>query len=149
MANILIIYGTGSGNTEIVAEKVAEILAEKGHAVCLQRVEESKIDDIEKHDVAVFACPTYDEGLLFPVFEPFAYALEKTDLKGKKCAVIGLGDVKYNLYYHLESAYILENIVKKAGGALISPALMISGTPIKQLNKIVKTWAEKLADLIK
>lgn len=148
MSSILIIYGSTSGNTEMVCEKVLDILKQKGHTLKIQRVEKSRPEDITKMDVTILASPTYGHGVLQEDFVPFWKAMKKIDLKGHPCAVIGLGDAKYDAQYHIESAHILEEVIKKAGGSLICPALRISRSPVPFLESRVAKWAEELSKII-
>ena len=145
MAKTLIIFGSTGGNTELVADKVAQVLK---NAV-VQRAEQTEIKDLEKYPVIIFASSTYGHGVLQKDFQPLYEKLKKVSFAGKKMAVIGLGDFKYELYYHMESANILENLVKENGGELLMPPLRISKSPVPHLNSIVKKWAEKLAKKIK
>ena len=145
MASILCIYGTTSGNTELVAEKVSAVLQEARHEVTLQRVERSNISDIDQHNLIILAASTYGHGILQDYFIPFAKELQKTDLSGRKFAVIGLGDTKYDKEYHIESAKILTDIVKKSGGELVCLPLKISKSPLPQLEGKVTQWAKELS----
>jgi flavodoxin len=70
-------------------------------------------------------------------------------LKGKKCAVIGLGDSKYNVEYVIESASLLEKAVKDKGGEFLIKPLRINKTPVPHLNTNIKDWAQKLYKSIK
>lgn len=149
MSSVLIIYGTTGGNTEIVAEKVAEVLCQKKHEVELKRVEQSKPADMLDCDLCILASPTYGHGVLEEHFIPFQKALKETQLKGQQCAVIGLGDPKYDAQYHIESAVILEDAIKASGGTLVCPALKISRSPVPFLSTRVQKWAEELSNLIR
>ena len=151
MASILIIYGTTSGNTQLVAEKVCEVLSAAGHKSDTKRVEQTDPAEMEKYDFIIWGASTYGHGVLQDYFIPFLDKLNaaKYDLKGKRGAVIGLGDPKYDAQYHIESAAILEEAFKKHGGNLIAPALRISGSPVRHLNGIIQKWAEALTEKIK
>lgn len=148
MRSILIIYGSTGGNTEMVVENVAEILKKK-FKVEIQRAEEASPNSIFKYDVCILASPTYGHGLLEDYMAKFVRKLKELDLKGKPCAVIGLGDPKYEAQYHIESAPILEDVLTKVNGKILLPALKISRTPVMHLKGLIPFWTDKLIELIK
>lgn len=151
MASVLIIYGSTGGNTQLVCEKVCQVLTEKGHQVSVQRVEASALTDMNTPEVIIWGASTYGHGVLQDYFIPFLEAATKEnyDFKGKPCAVIGLGDPKYEEQYHLESAFILEKAAQAAHATLLTPSLLVSGPPVRHLNGLVQKWAEKLAETLK
>jgi flavodoxin len=150
MASVLIIFGSTGGNTELVTDKVSEILRSGGHKVVVQRAEESDVSDLKKLKYCVFASSTYGQGLLQDhMLKFFKKGVMKASLKGKKCAVIGLGDSKYNIEYVIEAANILEKGIKKLEGELIVPALRVHKTPVPLLNTAIQGWAKKLSKAIK
>lgn len=144
----LIVFSSSSGNTELVCDEVARLLEEKDISVTIQRAEMSKPDDIRKYDYCILAAATYDHGVLQDHFVPLANALRKEDFTGKKFAVIGLGDSKYDPQYNVESATILEKIATDTGGEIIIPALRIDKSPILQLETNVKKWSKDLISYI-
>jgi len=148
MSSVLIVFGSTGGNTELVCDKVAEVLTNSKHLVTVKRAEQSAISDFEGFDVLVFASSTYGQGLLQDYFEPLYFEIKKAGLKGKKCAVIGLGDNKYNVEYVVEAAKILENMVKDGGGELIVPSLRVNKTPVTVLNTLINDWAVNLSKAI-
>lgn len=148
MASVHFFYGTTSGNTELVVDTIARILSSAGHSPKLERIELSQPEALLKGDVAVLASPTYGHGILQDDMAPFVKALHSFELKGHPCAVVGLGDPRYDAQYHIESAPILEEAVKKAGGTLIIPSLRISGTPVRHLDGLIPRWAEQLLSAI-
>ncbi len=149
MSSILCIFGSTGGNTELVVTKVAEVLKSKNHTVTVQRVENSSLDDLKNNDLCILGASTYGHGLIQDHFIPFAKELKKMDLSGKRFAIIGLGDNKYDAEYHIESARILEKIVKASGGERVCPSLKISKSPLSQLNTKVQEWAEELSQILK
>lgn len=145
MARVLAIYGSTGGNTELVIEQVGAVLKEGGHKFESKRAEESSKEDLEGHDLYIFASPTYGHGELQYLFEPFAESLTDKEIKGKKFAVIGLGDQRYEKEYLLESAKTLEALVKEKGGELVVPALRVLNNPVQHLDTLIKTWTEQLS----
>ena len=149
MSDIQIIYGTTGGNTQIVCQKVQEELETLGHKVSLLRCELAKAEDLLKGDVLILASPTYGHGVLESHFEQFLPTADTIDLAGKKCAVIALGDPKYDLDYFLESEKILTNFIETHGGEIITDPLKIAKSPLLSLEKHIQRWAEKLVDKLR
>ncbi|MBI5414608.1 flavodoxin domain-containing protein [Candidatus Peregrinibacteria bacterium] len=146
MKSVLIIFGSTGGNTEIVVDFVGNILTQKTHAVQIERVEKSVISDLEKYDVTILAAPTYGHGVMQPDFVPFLQTLKNTNLAGKKFAIIGLGDPKYEKEYHLESAKMLEETVKKQGGILVVQSLRITKSPVPLLDGKITDWTNGFSE---
>jgi len=149
MTSIVIVYGSTGGNTEMVAEYVADFLKTKKYKVDVKRAEMSTAKDLLKYDVCILASPTYGHGLLEGHMAKFAKGIKEVNLKGRPCAVIGLGDPKYERQYHIESAPILEKKLTDAGGKVLLPALRISRTPVMHLKGIIPHWTKQLLTLLK
>ena len=132
----------------MVVEFVADMAKKKGHKVSVKRAEVCSTNEIKKHDVCVLASPTYGHGLLEAHMAKFVKGLKEIDLKNKPCAVIGLGDPKYEAQYHIESAPILEKKLTDAGGKILLPALRISRTPVMHLKGLIPNWTKQLINLI-
>ena len=147
MGKIKIVYGTGGGNTELVCEKVTEILEKKHKVEMLQ----SKITDpmsIKNFDLLIFASPTYGHGQLEQYFGKFIKKAKDMNLKGKNVAAIGLGDDKYDPDYFIESAKILTDFFKgKEANIVISP-LKVGRCAVPKLKGKVEKWAKDLSKLI-
>ncbi|MCK5612791.1 flavodoxin family protein [Candidatus Pacearchaeota archaeon] len=149
MTSVLFIYGSTGGNTEMVVENVAEIIKAQKHKVTVQRAEMSEARDLLKYDVIILASPTYGHGLLQEHMLAFTKKLKEIDLKGRTCAVIGVGDPKYEAQYHVESATTLEKILTSHGGELLLPALRVSGSPVRHLKGFIPHWGKQLLTKLK
>lgn len=146
MKSILIIYGSTGGNTQMVVEAVVGHLKEAGVSADCQRAEQSNIEDINKADVVVLASPTYGHGILERYMEAFCEKLKHVDFNKKQMSVIGVGEAKYELQYHLESARILEDLIQDCGGEMILPPLKISGSPVRHLTGFIPKWSAQMVE---
>lgn len=90
MKKIGIFYGSSTGQTELVAEKLQHILGEDAADVI--NVESATRKDVEKYAYLVLGTPTWGIGDMQDDWEDFIGELMKADLKGKKIALFGLGD---------------------------------------------------------
>lgn len=133
----------------MAAESVAGLLEKKKHHVSVQRAEQTDPKELMKADFCILASPTYGHGHLQEYMAAFVVKMKGIDLKGKPCAVIGLGDPKYNPEFHLEAAVLLEKAVEGANGKLVPPTLRMSSSPVKFLDTMIKKWAENLSKSIK
>jgi flavodoxin I len=145
MTSILIIYGSTSGNTELVCHEIAAHIEENfpDFQVSLQRAELSAVSDIAAYDFCILAASTYGHGIVQDHMVIFLKDFKKQDASGRKFAVIGLGDAKYDREYHIESAYILEEAIKAQKGEIICKPLMMTGNPVWKLQA-ARDWANEL-----
>ncbi|MCF7905586.1 flavodoxin family protein [Candidatus Gracilibacteria bacterium] len=148
MSHIKIIYGTTGGNTELVCQFVAEKLKDK-HAVTLERCELTDPKKVTDCDFLILASPTYGHGVLEMHFAQFFPKIQDVDLGGKPCAVITLGDPKYDMDYFLESGKILTEFLETHGGRVALDSLKIAKTPLPYLSKSVMMWVQKLCEILK
>ncbi|MDY0295188.1 MAG: flavodoxin [Acholeplasmataceae bacterium] len=89
MANVLMVYWSGTGNTEIMAEKIKEGLENAGASVDFKTVDQVEPSDVANYDKIVFGCPSMGvETLEEDEFEPFFENVEGM-LSGKKVALFG------------------------------------------------------------
>lgn len=149
MRSVTIIYGSSGGNTEMVCEKVQEILEANKISTKLLRVECSTMDDLKNAEVCLLAAPTYEHGVIQHHFFPFLKELKKIDLQQKPMSVIGLGDTLYDDHYHIESANILQHAIEGANGKIICHPLRVNGLTITKLDGPVKKWTEGLVKLVR
>ncbi|TET24568.1 MAG: flavodoxin family protein, partial [Candidatus Aminicenantes bacterium] len=59
MAKVLVCYYSRTGNTEKMAEKIAEIANKEGLDVDLKRVENTEVDGLLTYDCIIIGSPTY------------------------------------------------------------------------------------------
>ena len=89
MSKIAVIYWSGTGNTQAMAEAVAEGAKGAGAQVDLYSVSETSAGAAAAYDTLALGCPAMGaEVLEESVFEPFFTELEPL-LSGKKIALFG------------------------------------------------------------
>lgn len=89
MEKVLVVYWTGTGNTEMMAEKITEGLILEGLDVTLRQVDEIDIDEALTYEKIVFGCPSMGlEILEEDEFEPFFEGIEN-QLDNRKIALFG------------------------------------------------------------
>jgi flavodoxin I len=145
MSSALIIYGSTTGNTEMVANRVGEILSKKGLSVVVREVTEAKVSELGNgFDLTLLGASTWgDEEIEFQEdFEPFFEELDSANLKEKKVALFGCGDSSYE--YFCGAVDELEDKMEKLQANVINQSLRIDGDPDDVDSEIVE-WAEDVA----
>ncbi|MGF1700560.1 flavodoxin FldA [Photobacterium makurazakiensis] len=114
MANIGIFFGSDTGNTETVAERIAVKLG-----VECTDIAGNSHDIFDDYDFLILGTPTANYGEMQPDWDYFVPEMEDADLSGKKVAIFGLGDqVDYPDSY-LDAMGDLADLVIEAGGELV------------------------------
>lgn len=90
MNKIGIFFGSSTGNTEVVAEKLQDILGTD--RADLHNADSATREDLEKYKYLVFGTPTWGIGDMQDDMEDFLEEVTKLDLSDKKVAIFGLGD---------------------------------------------------------
>jgi len=90
MKNIAIIYGSSTGNTKDVADKIAKKLS--GNDVFVADVSNVKLDELSKYSNFILGTSTWGLGDLQDDWDSALQDFAKIDLNGKTVAFFGLGD---------------------------------------------------------
>lgn len=88
MANIAIVYGSSTGATKSVAERISEVLG----GVDLFDVDGLNFDDLSEYDFLILGTSTTGIGDLQDDWDSALSKLSKFDFSNKKVALFGLGD---------------------------------------------------------
>lgn len=92
MSKAVVVYWSGTGNTETMAKAIEKGLKEGGAEVTLLETAQAKADIIDQYDLFAFGCPAMgNEVLEEETFEPFFTSIEGK-LAGKKVALFGTYD---------------------------------------------------------
>lgn len=85
-----IFYGSSTGQTEAVAEKLQRILGEEDSDVI--NVDNATTEDLERYQYLIFGTSTWGFGDMQDDWDDFMEVVLDADLKDKKIALFGLGD---------------------------------------------------------
>ena len=148
MANVLVLYGSTTGNTADVAETIGRIFSGQGHSAMVKEVSTVKAEKLcEDYDLVLFGCSTWgDEDLelqsdFIDLFDNF----DRIGAGGKNAAVFGCGDSFYTHYCGAVDA--IEARFKELGGNILRAGLKIDGDPSAAQAEI-ESWAKELLGLI-
>ena len=92
MENIAIIYWSGTGNTESMANAIAEGISAAGGTAAVMSADQCSPGPVNTYSKIAFGCPSMgDDVLEESEFEPFFEQVEAS-LQGKKIALFGSYD---------------------------------------------------------
>lgn len=140
MKEIPVIYWSATGNTQKMAEAVAEAIEAAGAKALLQEVSSTTADDAAAYDAMALGCPAMGVEVLEEAeFEPFFAELEGK-LQGKKVALFGS--------YGWGGSYMQDwqDRVTAAGAELVADGVLAMNEPdddaLAQCAEIGKLLAE-------
>ncbi len=145
MPKALIVYGSTTGNTEIVAEQIGGVLESNGVDVTVKNVTDASVGELGgDYDVTLLGSSTWgDDEIEFQEdFEPFFEELGNADLKDKKVAVFGCGDSSYEFFCGAVDQ--LDDKVDDMGAKRVNESLRIDGDPSDASDEI-DSWAAEVA----
>ncbi len=114
MAKIAIVYGSTTGVTQGVAEKLGAALGGD-----LINAADASAPALEGYDVLVLGCSTWGSGDLQDDWAGFIDDFEKANLQGKKVALFGSGDQEGFGDTFVDSLAILYDAAVQAGAQVI------------------------------
>ncbi|AGM99070.1 flavodoxin [Streptococcus iniae] len=146
MALAKIVYASMTGNTEEIADIVANKLQELGHDVEIDECTSVDASDFEDADMAIVATYTYGDGDLPDEIVDFYEDLQDLDLSGKVFGVVGSGDTFYDYFCksvdEFEEQFVLTGASK--GAASVKVDLAAEDEDIEHLE----TFATEMSDAI-
>lgn len=123
MKQIPVIYWTGTGNTQIMADAIADAIKAAGAEALVKNVADISADEAATYDALALGCPAMGaEVLEEDEFEPFFAELEGK-LAGKRVALFGS--------YGWGGTYMQdwEARVQDAGAELVAEGVLALGAP--------------------
>jgi len=124
MAKISIIYWSGTGNTEEMANLIYQGITLQNGEAEIKQVSDASVDDVIYSEVIVLGCPSMgNEELEDSEMEPFISSIEDK-VNGKKVALFGSygwGDGQWMRDW--------EKRMETKGANLIEESLIINGFP--------------------
>lgn len=142
MPRAIIVYGSTTGNTELLAGYVAQGMHDVGTDVTVMNVADVDVEELLDYDIVLLGSSTWGEGELQDDFVGFYDDMEGLSLQGKKAAAFGPGDSSYDMF--CEAVNLLEDRLRQCGAKIVSQPLKIDGDVVAA-EDAVKTWARQAA----
>src|SRR5699024_8649813 len=100
MANVLLMYASMTGNTELMAEIIVEYIEKRGVNIDTRTFHFDPIDveGLADYDAMLIGTHTWYDGDLSYEVEDFYEELDDVDISGMLCGVFGSGDSFYDSY---------------------------------------------------
>lgn len=144
MKNTVVIYWSGTGNTQQMATALAEGSVSMDVKVKVLDVSTASVDDVLTADAVALGCPAMgDEVLEEEEMEPFIASLEKENLTNKLLALFGSYDWGDGLWM-----LDWQERMKKKGVKLADEGLIIQNTPDEDGLARCRELGVKLASLV-
>ncbi|WP_297134475.1 flavodoxin [Terrisporobacter sp.] len=144
MSKIAVVYWSGTGNTESMAELIIEGIKSESIDVDVYTADEFSCDKANEYDVFAFGCPSMGvEELEESEFEPM-FSSVKSHLKGKKVALFGSygwGDGEWMRNWEQDC---IDN-----GCDIISDCVIVNEAPDEKSSEDCKDLGKKLAKVVK
>ena len=140
MSKVAVVYWSSTGNTEAMANAVAEGAKAAGAEVISFESADFSADKVDEFDAIAFGCPAMgDEVLEEDEFEPMFNSCE-TKLSGKKVGLFGSygwGDGEWMQNW--------EQRIKDCGGIIIEDSVICNEAPEEDNLNHLKSLGEKYA----
>ncbi len=127
MSKVIMVFTSMTGNTEEMAETIADGVREQGIELDVKEVLDATATELEQYDGILLGAYTWGDGELPDDFLDFYDELDNVDLTGKKAAVFGSCDSSYEKYG--AAVDILIEKLQERGAEVILDGLKIELTP--------------------
>ena len=117
MANVGLFFGSDTGNTEAVAQKLQDALGEKN--VQIHDIAESTPAQIAGFDLLLIGIPTWYYGESQCDWDDFVPELKGIDFSNKKVAIFGCGDQEDYAEYFCDAMGTIHEIICRKGAQLV------------------------------
>lgn len=142
MKKVTIIYWSGTGNTEMMANAIAEGVTKSGAEAEVMSVDKADKSMVVEAEYLAFGCPSMGAEVLEEgEMEPFIDSLSDVDFSNKKLALFGSydwGDGEW-----MENWY---EQMKGYGANLVAEGLIVNLTPDDEGIELCRALGDKLVN---
>ncbi|DAC30510.1 MAG TPA: hypothetical protein HA327_02800 [Candidatus Poseidoniaceae archaeon] len=118
---ILILYGTETGNSELLAMDAEKMAADSGLDATINGMDEVTVADMQEHDNLIIVCSTWGDGEqpdnAIDLYEAATEAGDD-DFSNLNFAVLALGDTAFDLF--CEAGIQWDDVLEQKGGNRIN-----------------------------
>ena len=154
MAKVLVCYYSRTGNTEEMAEKIAEVIKAEGLDVDLAKVEKTKVDELLNYDCLVFGSPTYYGSMAWPMKKLLDESVKfhgrmRGKIGGAFSSSANIGGGNETTILSILKALIIHGMIVQGepSGDHYGPVSI--GAPDKRALKNCERYAKNLSALVK
>ncbi len=120
MGKIGLFYGSDTGCTEVIVERIKELLGEE-QLVVHDMSSVKDIDLFSSYKKILIGVPTWYDGDLQSDWDDFFEKFQTINFEGKTVAIFGLGDQIGYAEYFVDGIGTLGHVILENGGNLIGP----------------------------
>ena len=139
-----IVYASMTGNTEEIADIVAEAFENLAIEVEINECTQVEANDFSDADICVVATYTYGDGELPDEIVDFYEDLQEIDLTGKICGVCGSGDTFYDEF--CKSVDDFDAAFSKTGATKGTDSVKVDLAAEEEDIEHLETFAKKLVE---
>ncbi|MBU5352315.1 flavodoxin [Paenibacillus silvae] len=141
MAKWLVAFASMTGNTEEIAELIAEGITQSGHEVDLKSVTDCNAADVLDYDGFMIGVYTWGDGELPDEFLDFYEELDELDLSGRRAAVFGSGDTSYEQF--CKAVDLTAEKLQERGAEVSPETLKIEYSPLEQEKETCRDFGKR------
>jgi flavodoxin len=146
MKNVLIVYYSRTGNTEKMAEYIAEGIRFSANGAELKKISDIKSEkELDGYDGYAFGCPTYHRDMTANM-KTFLFLAQKAELKGKVGGAFGAfthsGDAPKYIFDTMEHVFKMD--MMQLGSFLLEEQNIGSSEGMRACQDYGKALGEKL-----
>ncbi|MCB1390609.1 MAG: flavodoxin domain-containing protein [Rhodobacteraceae bacterium] len=144
---IAILYGTETGNAEMLAEDIAAHLSD--HDASVTNLSDFDPAGFDAGTFYIVVTSTYGDGELPASAQPFAekMAAQQPDLSGIRFAVFGMGDSEYPETFNFGGKR-LEEMLSGAGATLVGERVTHDASGSDMADDLALPWADEVLGLV-
>jgi MioC protein len=138
---IAVLYGTETGNAEMLAEDIAAHLSD--HETRVANLSDTAPGDLAPGTFYLVICSTYGDGDLPASAKPFAERMQAAnpDLSDVRFAVFGMGDSAYPETFN-HGGKRIEALFADAGAVVLGERVMHDASGSEMAEDLAMPWAE-------
>jgi Sulfite reductase, alpha subunit (flavoprotein) len=144
---IAVLYGTETGNAEMLAEDIASHLSD--HDTSVTNLSDFDPADFDRGTFYVVVTSTYGDGELPASAQPFAVAMDNAgpDLSGIRFAIFGMGDSEYPETFNFGGKR-LEEILTGAGAERVGERVTHDASGADMADDLALPWIDDILSTV-
>lgn len=154
MAKVLVCYYSRTGNTEKMAEKIAEVIKKEGLEVDLKKIENTSVDELLNYDSLIMGSPTYYGSMMWKLKKLLDESVKfHGKLKGKVggafSSAANIGGGNETTIQDILNAMLIHGMIVQGEPVGDHYGPVSIGAPDQRALKCCERYAQNISSLVK